>query len=1100
MCATERLAMEKKLSDSRWYQHGLPNALRAVGLSLLFLLALSRPALGQQVAVSGTVTTSEGTPLSGVTVRVQGTDTRSVTAPSGKYFINAPADAVLTFALVGRSPVQTSVSGRTTIDVTMARVAYLEEVVVTSYTEQRRANITGAVASVDVESANRQTGASVLQRLDAAVPGVTVDASGSPGSRSTVRIRGISSFQNNDPLYIIDGTPVEDTYVNWLNPEDITSIQVLKDASAASIYGSRASNGVILIETTKKGLMGPPRSNFRLRTGMAQPVRGYDDFLLGNSLQYFEVVKQSYLNAGYPIDSVPSNIFGNANSPSVPNFIWPNNCGPLDSKGAPTPGPCSTVDPATYSYPNSLIMPGSPGTNWWKAVFGTGHVADANLDVSGGSPDNTYGVSFNIFNQAGTAKYNNYQRGSVRVNTEFRRNRLSFGENLALGVERSRGGQANDEFGEGGILGKNILMQPVVPVYDINGNFASGKAVGLGNNTNPLKVAYEARNDFNKSNRIFGNVFLGYAVLPALSLRSKFGFNVGQQSFSGYGPITPENSEPTLINSINENTSNFTNWTWSNTATYNLVYRSQHTLNLLVGQEANAGRDRYIEAKIANLLNTSLDSRYVQDALGDAATKNVLSRGGESALLSIFGRADYNFADRYVASATLRKDGSSRLGPDHQWGTFPAVGLAWHMTNEPFFPTNRIFTDVNLRYGWGVTGNQLITPGRINSQFGGSRGDTYYDIGGTNTSLISGFRLTSLGNRDLKWEENRSQNVGADMSLLNGNVSFIVDVYERKTSNLLFDPPLPATAGVADPPIVNIAAMKNTGIDFSIGHRATSWNVTLNGSHYKNKIVKIADEQNFFYGPTGIRFGNVVINQKGSPIGAFYGYVADGFFSDAADVASHATQAGAAPGRIKFRDISGPNGVPDGKIDIEDQKVIGSPHPDFTAGLDLGYRWHAFDLNATVYGTWGNEIFDGQKQFYIFRNFSTNVRSDLLANSWTPTHKNAKYPRLDQNDTYSHAISSFYVEDGSYVRMRNIQVGYTIPATTRWIGTSLANTRVYLQAENLFTITGYDGLDPALPAVAARGPAGDIRDQYRGIDQGSYPSSRILTVGLSTTF
>jgi hypothetical protein len=360
---------------------------------------------------------------------------------------------------------------------------------------------------------------------------------------------------------------------------------------------------------------------------------------------------------------------------------------------------------------------------------------------------------------------------------------------------------------------------------------------------------------------------------------------------------------------------------------------------------------------------------------------------------------------------------------------------------------------------------------------------------------VAGFRQASLGNEDLKWEENRSQNVGADMSLLSGNINFIVDVYERKTSNLLFDPPLPATAGVADPPIVNIASMKNTGIDFSIGHRATWWNATFNGSHNKNKIVKIANGQDFFYGPIGVRFGNPVINQKGSPIGAFYGYIADGFFRDAADVAAHATQGGAAPGRIKFRDANG-----DGKIDNEDRRVIGSPHPDFTAGLDLGFRWHAFDLNATVFGSFGNEIFDAQKQFYIFRNFSTNVRSDLLANSWTPTNQNSKYPRLDVNDTYSYALSSFYVEDGSYVRMRNLQIGYTIPETARWIGTSLSNTRVYLQADNLFTITGYDGLDPTLPAANVNGPAGDIRDQFRGVDVGTYPSNRTFSIGLTTAF
>jgi len=383
-------------------------------MSLLFALALSGTAFAQQV--SGTVTSAGGAPLPDVTVRVQGTDTRTLTDASGKYRVSAPANSVLTFSHVGLRPVQTTVAGRTTVDVTMSAISYLEDVVVTAYTEQRRADITGAVASVNVESANRQSGASVLQRLDAAVPGVTVEASGSPGSRSTVRVRGISSFQNNDPLYVVDGTPVQDSYLNFLNPEDIASVQVLKDASAASIYGSRASNGVILIETIKKGPAGPPKTTLRVRTGVATPVRGYDDFLITNSLDYFQVVKQSYLNAGLPVPTSIQAIYGDPNNPSVPNYTY----APPDaivSKNAF--GQIVAVDPSKYSYPNSLIMPGSAGTNWWKEVWGSAPVADYNLDVRGGSEANAYAVSFNYFDQGGTAKYNDYRRGSIRVNTSF---------------------------------------------------------------------------------------------------------------------------------------------------------------------------------------------------------------------------------------------------------------------------------------------------------------------------------------------------------------------------------------------------------------------------------------------------------------------------------------------------------------------------------------------------------------------------------------------------------------------------------------------------------------------------------------------------------
>jgi TonB-linked SusC/RagA family outer membrane protein len=985
---------------------------------------------------------------------------------------------------VGQRQVQTSVSGRNNVDVTMAQVPYLEEVVVTAYTEQRRGDITGAVSSVNVESAQKQTGASVLQRLDATVPGVTVAASGNPGGRSTVRIRGVSSFQNNDPLYVIDGTPVQDSYLNFLNPDDITSVQVLKDASASSIYGSRASNGVILIETTKRGVAGPPKVQLRARTGMASPIRGYDDFLITNSLDYFKVVKASYENAGL---KVPTNIYGDPNNPSVPAYIYAGGA-KTDAFGRPV-----NVDLSTYSYPNNLIMPGSAGTNWWKEVFRSAPVADYNLDVNGGGEDNAYRVSFNYFDQQGTARYNDYRRGSVRVNTSFNRSKFNLGENVAIGVDRQQGGIGDDSFGEGAFLGKNILLQPVIPVYDVGGHFASGKSTTLGNSSNPLAYAYNARNNFAKNINAFGNVFAGYDATPQISLKSRLGFNVGQNSFQGFSPATPENAEPNASTSINENDNNFYDWTWSNTARL-VKALGRHNFDLLLGQEANANNSRYIAGSLGNLLSpNNVDSRYIQDALGDPATKNVSSSGGKSALLSLFTKADYNFADKYIASVTVRRDGSSRLGPGHRWGTFPAFGLGWHLTNEPFFPANRFFSDVMLRYGVGTTGNQLIPSGRVVSQFGGDRGNTFYDITGSGSSVQPGFTQTSLGNPDLQWETNRSQNVGADMVLLNGALNFVVDVYRRNTDNLLFDPALPATAGSAQPPIVNIGKMRNTGFDFSIGHQASWWNASLNGSHYKNTIISINGSQNFFYGvgTQGERFGNMVINEVGHPIGAFYGYIADGFFADAADVTAHATQDGAAPGRIKFRDING-----DGVINSDDRTIIGSPHPKFTAGLDLGAHRGNWDASATLFGTYGNKIFESQMQFYVFREFEANVRQDLLANSWTPTNKNAKYPRLDVSDLFSRANSSFYVKDGSYTRLRNAQIGYTLPTGARY----LPGARVYLQGDNLFTHTNYEGLDPALPTRNSTSAAGDTRDQVRGIDFGTYPASKVFSVGITTSF
>jgi TonB-linked SusC/RagA family outer membrane protein len=1077
--------MEKMLSG--WGAFGSGSSRRIAAVSVLFALLFSGTAVSQEIAVSGTVTAPTGAPLREVLVRVQGTAIRTLTDMAGKYAVTAPTDGVLSFSLLGRLARQEQIAGRTTIDVVMEQVPYLEEVVVTSYVEQRRADITGAVSSVNLETTERQTGASVLQRLDATAPGVTVVASGSPGSRSTVRVRGISSFQNNDPLYIVDGVPVQDSYMNFLNPNDITSIQVLKDASSASIYGARANNGVIVIETTKKGAAGSPTVTLRARTGIATPVRGYDDILITNALDYAAVQRQAYLNAG---ETPPTNIFGDPNNPTIPAFFYaaPGTVTATDAFGRPT-----AVDPSKYSYPNSLIMPGSPGTNWWDETFGSAPVGDYNVEIAGGSDVNAYRVSFNYFDQGGTAKYNEFKRGSVRVNTIFNRGRLSFGENIAVAIQRHHGGLPDDppDYAEDGILGKNILLQPVVPVYDINGNFAGGKCCAI-NQSNPVKFAAAHKDDETRNNQVFGNVFAGLDLTPEASFRSSLGFNLSQNSFVGFNPPFPENAEATFNNSITENRNHFTDWTWSNTLRYAKTFFQQHTVNLLVGQEANASNVRYIEGSIGNLLDTDVDSRYIQDALAPTGAKNVFSTGGRSALLSVFGKVDYNFADRYVASFTLRRDGSSRLAPGNQWGTFPAFGLGWRITNESFLANNSVLSDVMLRFGWGVTGNQFIPPGRIVAQFGGGRGDTYYDVNGSNTSVVGGFRQTALGNPNLKWEENRSTNIGADMVLLDGLINLVVDVYQRKTNNLLFDPRLPATAGRVSPPIVNVGRMKNTGIDFSIGHEATNWSVTFNGSHYKNEIVAIDGENTFFFGPISTRFGNQIINQVGHPIGAFYGYIADGFFRDAADVASHASQNGA-PGRIKFRDLNGDNA-----ITLADRTIIGDPHPDFTAGLDLTARRGNWDVSATFFGTFGNDIFENQKEFYVFREFNTNVKKDLLANSWTPENPNAKYPRLDKNDSFSWQLSSYYVEDGSYIRLRNLQLGYEVPRSlARWFQ---AGSRVYVQAENLFTMTDYEGLDPSLPAASVTGAAGDVRDQYRGVDRGSYPSNKVFSFGVVTSF
>lgn len=1058
-------------------------------------------ASAQQTSVTGTVSNVQtGQPLSGVTVRVVGGTASVITDAAGRYTVQVPANGSLSFSIDGYTAIQVNVGGRSTIDVQLTpSTVRLEELVVTGYQTQRRADITSAITTVNTESLERQASSSVLQRLAGRAPGVTVTTSGSPGSRSTVRVRGISSFGNNDPLYIIDGTPVEESYANFLNPQDVESVQVLKDASAASIYGARASNGVIII-TTKKGARGSaPQVQLDVNYGMASPVRGYDDFLILNSLEYAQVQRIAYENAGLP---VPTNIYGNdPNNPTLPAYIWPNNG--KDQTG-------DTLNIANYAYPNNLIMPASAGTNWWDAVFGTGEVRDANLAVRGGGENNRYSVGFGYFDQQGTAIGNRYTRGTGRVNTDFNAGRFTIGENLTVALEESYGGQGGDSFGEGGIIGKNILSQPIVPIYDVGGNFASGKAVNLGNNTNPVKDALNGLNNRNTNTRIFGNAFARLAITDHLTANTSLGINSGGSTFHGYNYPTPENAEPSFGNSINQNMNTFWNYTWNNTLNFEQTFGA-HNVTLLAGQEAIKGRSRFIGGNINNLVSLDPNSWYIQDALGDPATKNVNSSGGVSTLLSFFGKADYNYEGRYYLSGTLRHDGSSRLGPDHRWGTFPAFSAGWRVSNEGFLRDNTVITNMMLRAGWGITGNQNIPSGRTVSVFGGGTGNTFYDIGGGN-ALSPGYRLTVIGNPNLKWEENKSTNIGVDIDFFGGSANLVLDVYRRDTDNLLFNPPIPGTAGQASQPFVNIGAMRNTGFDGSIGFNGRlgdnlQWNLDLNGSHYSNEIVRIDGAATEFFGPVGTRYtSSVTINRVGFPIGSFYGYKSMGYFPDEATVdqldaqAREATgrsdavyQNGAAPGRLRWADTNG-----DGVITPLDRTIIGSPHPDFTGGVNLGLNWKAFDLGLDLFGTFGNDIWDTQKEFYIFRNFNTNVRRDRLTDSWTPSapNPNAKYPILDQNDISSRDPSDFYLEDGSYVRLRSLQIGYTVPQGRL----GLDNVRVYVRGENLFTITGYDGLDPALPALNVSRSGVDARDMAMGIDRGTYPSNRTLSVGFGVGF
>jgi TonB-linked SusC/RagA family outer membrane protein len=1055
-------------------------------LSLLLLSFAFCTAYAQVRTVTGTVTSEDLGPLPGVNIVIQGTVQGAVTDVDGKYTINVPGpDAVLVFSYIGYSTVAITVGAQTTVDaVLVPDVTALDEIVVTGYTSVRKADITGAVAIVNTDDMNKITSASVLQKLEGRASGVSVNINGQPGSRNTVRIRGISSFTDNDPLYIVDGVPIETADLNFLNPNDIESMQVLKDPSTASVYGARANNGVIII-TTKKGTQGKARLNVDVNLGVTNPVKGLNQILIQDPLDYHSIIKQSYENAGL---AVPTNIYGDPNNPTIPNYIWPND-------GV---NQTMTVDESTYSWPNNLIMRASPGTDWWDEVFDPSMVQDYNIGMSGGTENSVYNVSMQYYNQDGTMKYNWMDRYSLRANTEFKFGRLSVGENIAVSRIQNVGGIGgygfNGNMGEGSVVNNIIKMQPIVPVYDIDGYFAGAKANSLGNGTNPVKMAYSNKDNVNTLNSLVGNVFAAVKIIEGLQFKSSFGVNMNNSLYKGFNFPTPENSEPTMVWSMNENYATQLEWTWTNTLNYVNSF-GNHNINALAGYEAIDFKRNSLNASMAGYVSTDLAAWYIQDALGDPGTKQVFSYGAVSSMVSMFGKIDYNYASRYYLSATVRRDGSSKFGPNYRYGVFPAFSAGWRISEESFMSNLSWLSDLRFRGGWGITGNQNIPGGRTANQYGGSTNNTFYDINGTNTSIVTGYRLTALGNPDLKWEENVSTNVGFDLSMLERRINVVFDYYTRTVNDLLYGPQIPATAGQASPPIVNIGTMQNKGIDFTVGYRSKltgdfHWGIEFIGSHYKNEIVKIDGVQDFFYGPQGGRKGTFVINQVGNPIGSFYGYVQDGIFQNQGEVDAHATQDGKAVGRFRYKDVNG-----DGAINAEDRTIVGSPHPDFTGGLNFDANWKNFDMSLFLFGSYGNDIWNQNYEFTVFRLYSTNVREDRLTDSWTPTNTDAKYPQLDQNDQFSDQYSSFYVEDGSYLRLKSLQLGYTVPKMG-WF----QNIRIYIQGQNLFTLTKYTGLDPALPTISTTGSSGNQSDQAMGIDYGPYPANKIFSIGINANF
>ena len=1036
--------------------------LRRIAFIVLSMVLSAGIVTAQQRTVTGTVSTTDAGPMPGVNVVVQGTTIGAITSINGSYSLTVPGPgSVLVISSIGYVTQQVTVGTQTVIDVVLQPdVLALQEVVVTGYTIQRKRDITGAVGIVEAEKLQSVPVGNVSNQLQGKTSGVTVTGSGQPGSTSKVRIRGFSSFENNAPLYIVDGVPTQD--ISSINPNDVESLTVLKDAGAASVYGSRASNGVIVI-TTKRGGSGI-RVTYDMYAGIQSPGQGPTKDLL-NTREYADLQWLVYRNDG-------------------------------TAETHPIYGPSSNPTPT---------LPGwAADTDWYNEVTNPAGIHNHDITLSGGTDKARFFAGLGMFKQDGIIIHTDANRYSGRFNSEFTflNNRVKVGENFTLAYRQSRG-VAN--LGEGSPIQMGpYRSQPIVPVIWTGAPYTglshtfeegdwggTGIAPRLGNNTNVIANLTRAKDNTNHNIRLVGSAFLDINLLQGLNFRSTLGGTWNNGYYSNYTHATYERSENVGTPSLNEGAYYGSDWVWTNSLTFDRLM-GQHRVLAVIGYEAAAyGMGRSLNASRAGYYTDDVDFRTLSN--GGTITAANSGFGTPTTLVSTFLKADYGFMGKYLLSATIRRDGSSRFGKDTRFGIFPSASLGWRISDEAFMSGVSWISDFKIRGSYGTMGNQLaVAPQNQFYLFGGDVATSNYDIIGTGTSSVQGFRPIRIGNPNAKWETSITTNIGFEAQLWRNSVGIVFDWYTKQTKDLLFAAELPGTAGAASPPYVNIASMSNKGIDMELSYRNNLGDFGFNGSvvltTYQNEITKIAEGVDFFdYGGGTSRIGAANRNMVGHPMSSFFGYQVTGLFQSAADVSGSPLQDGAEPGFFKYANTD----ASDDAITPADRTFIGDPNPAFTYGLNLALSYKNFELTAFAFGSQGNDIFNWNRWWIDFwPSFQGQKSKTLLYNSWTPTNTNTTIPKAANKSNFSTntQVNSYYIEDGSFLRLKTLQLSYSIPENVL-NKIYLKSLKVYVQAVNLITLTKYSGLDPEL--------GGD--DRAFGSDTGNYPNVKQFIFGLNIT-
>ncbi len=1059
-------------------------SLPLMSLLLFFLVAFSTQAFSQVKTITGTVTNAEdGSTLPGVSVLVKGTTIGTVTDMNGKYTLSVPSDAkTLEFSFVGMVTQNVDIGNQTTIDVQMnIDILGLDEVVVTGYSTQMKEALTGAVSTVKSAQLAQMPVSNAAQKMQGRVSGVTVLDSHVPGGDASVLVRGLGTINNNNPLYVIDGVPTTGG-LSQINPNDIESITVLKDASSQAIYGARGANGVIII-TTKRGAPGKPQVSFAARGGVSWAANKYN---LLNTKEYGELLWLEAKNDGI----VPGNqLYGFGSAPVIPDYILPGGA----HEGDPS------VDPDLYSYNMDhlyLIMKANKqGTDWYKEMEQVAPINEYNLSVSGGTNTTNYAFSAGYMGQQGILLYTGFKRYSIRGNTDTQINKwFKVGQSLGLAYTDGYGNRSDN--GEGTVISQGYRMQPIIPVYDIMGNFAGTKAPTTGNGRNPVAILTRDKNDFGKDLRAIGNAYSQITLMKGLNFKSLFGFDYRTGNWKDIFIKDPEFSEAKPTDKLNLGTNYTIQWNWANTLNYNKVFAEKHTVNLLVGTEAVSNSYRWFNAGRTTYFSTDPDYMFLNSGESDQSNSGL---GSDWRTFSIFGRLDYDLMGKYMLQATVRRDGSSRFGANHRYGTFPAFSAGWRISKESFMTgTQNWLNYLKLRVGWGQSGNDQIGSYNGFTTFRSNNVNSYYSLTGSNTSTNAGFDSNSIGNPDAKWEATTTTDGGFDATLF-GNLTINFDYWKRKTTDMLYPVTMPNVWGQATRPSINIGDMKNVGFDLVMSYNGKAsggdftYNVSANISHYKNEILKLSDNAGEVIWGSGYRQQTYTKAEVGTAFPEFYGYIVDGIFQTQAEADAYAPAFGVGgtynePGHYKFRDVNG-----DGVIDNNDRTYIGSPHPKFTGGLnvDLGYK--GFGISAFFYTSYGNKMVNYVKRWIDFNQFQGNRSKDRLYKSWgspyLANNADAILPKAQRNDQGDQEPSTAFIEDASYLRLKSLQLSYSLPKSVL-NRLSLSTLQIYLQGTNVFTLTKYSGLDPEVRNYGSN----------MGIDAGAWPTPKQFLIGLKMNF